>query len=49
MRCHRRAAVQLSWIDSVIALDKGDCELVLRGGARVPCSRQFKADVLDKL
>lgn len=49
VRCHRRAAVQLSWIDSVIALDKGDCELVLRGGARVPCSRQFKADVLEKL
>jgi two-component system, LytTR family, response regulator len=49
VRCHRRAAVQLSWIDSVVALDKGDCELVLRGGARVPCSRQFKADVLEKL
>lgn len=49
VRCHRRAAVQLSWIDSVIALDKGDCELVLRGGARVPCSRQFKANVLEKL
>jgi two-component system, LytTR family, response regulator len=49
VRCHRRAAVQLSWIDSVIALDKGDCELLLRGGARVPCSRQFKADVLEKL
>jgi two-component system LytT family response regulator len=49
VRCHRRAAVQLTWIESVIALDKGDCELVLRGGARVPCSRQFKAEVLEKL
>jgi two-component system LytT family response regulator len=49
VRCHRRAAVQLDWIDSVVALDKGDCELVLRGGARVPCSRQFKATVIDKL
>jgi two-component system LytT family response regulator len=48
-RCHRRAAVQLSWIDSVIALDKGDCELVLRGGARVPCSRQYRASVIEKL
>jgi two-component system LytT family response regulator len=49
VRCHRRAAVQLDWIESVIALDKGDCELVLRGGARVPCSRQYKAAVVDKL
>ena len=49
VRCHRRAAVQLSWIESVVALDKGDCELVLRGGARVPCSRQYKAAVLEKL
>ena len=49
MRCHRRAAVQLDWIESVVALDKGDCELVLRGGARVPCSRQYKAALLEKL
>lgn len=49
MRCHRRAAVQLDWIDSVVALDKGDCELVLRGGARVPCSRQYRADVMARL
>ena len=49
VRCHRRAAVQLNWIESVVALDKGDCELVLRGGARVPCSRQFKAALLERL
>jgi len=49
VRCHRRAAVQLSWIESVVALDKGDCELVLRGGARVACSRQYKASVLENL
>ncbi len=49
MRCHRRAAVQLDWIESVVALDKGDCELVLRGGARVPCSRQYRAAVMEKL
>jgi two-component system LytT family response regulator len=48
-RCHRRAAVQLRWIESVVALDKGDCELVLRGGARVRCSRQFRAGVIEKL
>lgn len=49
VRCHRRAAVQLSWIDSVVALDKGDCELVLRGGARVPCSRQYRSAVVARL
>ena len=49
VRCHRRAAVQVAWIESVVALDKGDCELVLRGGARVACSRQFKAEVVARL
>lgn len=49
VRCHRRAAVQLAWIERVVALDKGDCELLLRGGARVPCSRQYRAQVLERL
>jgi two-component system LytT family response regulator len=48
-RCHRRAAVRLDWIERVVPLDKGDCELVLRGGARVPCSRQYRAGVVEKL
>ena len=42
VRCHRRAAVQVDWIEHVLPLDKGDCELLLRGGARVPCSRQYR-------
>jgi two-component system LytT family response regulator len=49
LRCHRRAAVQLDWIASVQTLDKGDGELLLRGGARVPCSRQYRADLMDAL
>ncbi|HZV67693.1 MAG TPA: response regulator [Telluria sp.] len=49
VRCHRRAVVQLSWIESVVALDKGDCDLLLRGGARVPCSRQYRAAVMERL
>ncbi|NHZ90313.1 response regulator [Massilia sp. CCM 8733] len=49
MRCHRRAAVQLAWIERVEALDKGDCELVLRDGARVPCSRQYRATLMERL
>jgi two-component system, LytTR family, response regulator len=49
VRCHRRAAVQLSWIERVVSLAKGDGELLLRGGARVPCSRQYRAQVLERL
>jgi two-component system LytT family response regulator len=49
VRCHRRAAVQVASIERVVPLDKGDCELVLRGGARVPCSRQYRAGVVERL
>lgn len=49
MRCHRRAAVHLPSIERVLVLDKGDCELLLRGGARVPCSRQYREAVLERL
>lgn len=49
MRCHRRAAVRLSAIARIEPLDKGDCELVLRSGARVPCSRQYRPALLERL
>jgi two-component system, LytTR family, response regulator len=49
VRCHRRAAVAVGWIEKIVALDKGDGELLLRGGARVPCSRQYRADVMARL
>jgi len=49
VRCHRRAAVQVAWIDQVVAQGKGDGEIVLRNGARVPCSRQYRADVMARL
>jgi two-component system LytT family response regulator len=49
VRCHRRAAVRLAWIERVVPLDKGDCELVLRSGARVPCSRQHRSAVMEGL
>lgn len=49
VRCHRRAAVQLDWIASYQAQGKGDGELLLRGGARVPCSRQYRDEVLIRL
>lgn len=49
MRCHRRAAVQLDWVASIVNHDKGDGELLLRGGARVPLSRQYRAEVASLL
>lgn len=49
LRCHRRAAVQLDWIASIQPLDKGDSELILRGGARVPCSRQYRTELIERL
>jgi two-component system LytT family response regulator len=49
MRCHRRAAVRVAAIDSVIAKGKGDCELVLRSGTRVSCSRQYSAALMQQL
>jgi two-component system LytT family response regulator len=49
VRCHRRAAVAVHWIEKVVTLEKGDGELLLRGGARVPCSRQYRADMLARL
>jgi len=48
-RCHRRAAVQLAWIDRIEASPKGDGEVLLRGGARAPLSRQFRQDLLSAL
>jgi two-component system LytT family response regulator len=49
VRCHRRAAVQLDWVERVRTLDKGDCELLLRGGACVACSRQYRGAVMARL
>lgn len=49
VRCHRRAAVRLTAIERIAPLDKGDCELLLRSGARVQCSRQYRPALLARL
>lgn len=46
VRCHRRAAARCDRIERIIALDKGDGELLMHSGARVPCSRQYRAAVV---
>ncbi|MEX5747103.1 LytR/AlgR family response regulator transcription factor [Massilia sp. X63] len=49
VRCHRRAAVRPGAIERIVQLDKGDCALVLRSGARVPCSRQYRPVLMAAL
>lgn len=49
IRCHRRAAVQLNWIASIANLEKGDGELILHNGSRVPLSRQYRAELEARL
>ena len=49
VRCHRSAAVAIDQVATLRARDKGDATLVLRSGAEVACSRQFKADVVRRL
>jgi two-component system LytT family response regulator len=46
LRCHRRAAVQLSWVEKLVVDDKGDGEVLLRDGATVPLSRQYRASLV---
>lgn len=49
LRTQRGAAVNLAHVASVEPLGKGDCDVILRGGARVPCSRQYRGALLEKL
>jgi len=49
IRCHRRAAVQVSYIASIANHDKGDGEIILHTGARVPLSRQYRAELEARL
>jgi two-component system LytT family response regulator len=48
-RCHRRAAVQLERVARIEVDDKGDGELLLHGGDRVPLSRQYRPALLRHL
>lgn len=49
VRCHRCAAVRLTAVNRIVPHSKGDCTLVLHSGAVVPCSRQYRAALLDPL
>jgi two-component system LytT family response regulator len=49
MRCHRGAAVALAAVQSLQPRDGGDGVLWLQGGQRVPCSRNLRSALLDRL
>jgi two-component system LytT family response regulator len=46
VRTQRGAAVALAQVASVQSLAKGDATVVLKSGAQVPCSRQFRAQLM---
>lgn len=48
-RVHRSAAVALAHVTQVLPRDKGDAVVVLRGGATVPCSRTYRAQLMQRL
>jgi len=49
VRCHRRAAVRADAIARIEPRDKGDCVLLMRSGTRVPCSRQFRSALMQRI
>ncbi len=49
LQCHRSAAVALAHVVSVQQRDKGDAVVVLQGGHTVPCSRNYRAQLMARL
>jgi len=49
VRTQRGAAVALAQVSGVRPLGKGDAAVVLRNGAEVPCSRQHRAQLMQRL
>jgi len=49
VRTHRSAAVALAQVAAVQPREKGDATVVLRNGAEVLCSRQYRAELLRRL
>ncbi|MCW5661484.1 MAG: response regulator transcription factor [Burkholderiaceae bacterium] len=49
VRTQRGAAVALAQVASVQSLPKGDATVMLKSGASAPCSRQFRAQLMQRL
>jgi hypothetical protein len=48
-RTHRSAAVALARVATLQSRDKGDATLMLKSGAQVPCSRQYRNALIAAL
>jgi two-component system LytT family response regulator len=48
VRTQRGAAVALAQVAAVQSLPRGDATVVLKSGAQVPCSRQFRAQLMAR-
>lgn len=48
-RVHRGAAVALAAVFALRPRGKGDATVVLHSGTEVPCSRQYRADLTERL
>jgi two-component system LytT family response regulator len=48
-RTQRGAAVALAHVGSVQTLPKGDAQVLMHSGAQVPCSRQFRGHLMQRL
>jgi two-component system LytT family response regulator len=49
VRTQRGAAVALAHVSSLQSLPKGDAQVLMRSGARAPCSRQFRGQLVQRL
>ncbi|HEU5296282.1 MAG TPA: LytTR family DNA-binding domain-containing protein, partial [Burkholderiaceae bacterium] len=49
VRTQRGAAVALAHVQSVQSLPKGDARVLMRSGAQVPCSRQLRGELMQRL
>jgi two-component system LytT family response regulator len=49
VRTHRGAAVALAAVHAIRPRGKGDATVVLRSGVEVPCSRQHRAELMQRL
>ena len=49
VRTQRGAAVALAHVSSLQSMTKGDAQVLMRSGARVPCSRQFRGHLMQRL
>ena len=49
VRTHRGAAVAVAQVEGIDALGKGDAVVRLRDGQSAPCSRQYRAALLERL